>query len=103
MSDNPTEIKNLPKLYGGQLSPEFNSNDFRLDDGYATFKDLYRYANLYTVNTFYSLNNFFSITVKSMNDMSDTTLSYLKNVTSDIQDQFDNKQIIYYTTIHLIR
>jgi hypothetical protein len=90
MSNNTSEIKNLPKLYGGKLSPEFNSNDFQTKKGFVTFQDLQNYANLYSVNIFYSLNQFFAISVKSINDISDTTLSYLKNVASDIQEQFNN-------------
>lgn len=87
---NTNEIKNMPKLYGGELNPIYNNSDFQSKSGYVTFADLLYYANLYSVNVFYSLNQFFAITVTSINDISDVTLSYLKNVTSDIQDQFDN-------------
>lgn len=89
---NPStnEIKKVPRLYAGKLSPEFNTADFQSKKGFVTFQDLLNYANLYSVNIFYSLNQFFAITVKSINDISDTTLSYLKNVTSDVQEQFDN-------------
>lgn len=89
-NSNTNEIKNMPRLYGGKLAPEFNTNDFQTKKGYVTYADLLNYANLYTVNIFYSLNQFTAIVVKSINDISDTTLSYLKNVNSDIQEQFNN-------------
>lgn len=91
MSNRTTnEIKNMPRLYGGKLSPEFNTNDFQTNKGFVTFADLLSYANLYSVNVFYALNLFSAITVESINNISKTTIDYLKNVTSDIQEQFNN-------------
>lgn len=84
------EIKNLPKLYGGKLNPIFNTNDFYTYSENVTFKDLLNYANLSMVNIFTSLNQFAAITVQSINEISSSTLSYLANVTSDIQGQFNN-------------
>lgn len=56
---NTNEIKNMPKLYGGELNPIYNNSDFQSKSGYVTFADLLYYANLYSVNVFYSLNQFF--------------------------------------------
>lgn len=88
MSNN--EIKNMPTLYGGKLNPEFNANDFFVKKGYVTFKDLLSYANLYQVNIFTNLNQFTYITVSAINGITEQTLSYLKNVSSDIQQQFQS-------------
>lgn len=87
MTDN--EIKNMPKLYGGKLSPDFNSNDFYSKKGYVTFQDLLNYANLYQVNVFTSLNIFSSVMLESLNNIPKTTIDYIKNVSSDIQQQFN--------------
>lgn len=89
-NNNTSEIKNMPRLYAGKLSPQFNTNDFMTKKGYVSFEELQNYANLYSVNVFYSLNLFTAITVESINNISKTTIDYLKNVTSDIQGQFSN-------------
>ena len=75
----------------GTLRPVFRAEDYDVKSGYVTFNDLLKYANLNNVNTFLSLNLFagglrFS---QFINDVSVDALNYVKNVTSDIQGQFN--------------
>jgi hypothetical protein len=69
----------------------FNINDWKsTKEGYVTFSDLENYAHLSLGNTFIgALNVFKSIGfTNQINNVDAQTLNYLKNVTSDIQEQF---------------
>lgn len=81
------------KLYPNNTLPQtFNSNDFETQSGAVTKKDLLSYANLYTFNIFYQANTFLSDLYfsTSLNNISTTVFNYLSNVSSDIQEQFNN-------------
>lgn len=74
-----------------QFKQIFNVNDwYSTKEGYVTFSDLENYANLTLGNTFIgALNVFKSIGFTShINNVDAQTFNYLKNVTSDIQEQF---------------
>ena len=76
--------------------PIFNINDYESQFRYVTFADLLEYANLYTSNIFQTVN-FFNAGLNFsgyINNVSDTVFDYLKNVSSDIQEQFNSLFLI---------
>lgn len=80
----------------GNVMPTFNTDDWSYVKGYVTYADLLEYANRYMVNVFFATQQFTSILFNvSINDVTPVIFSYLKNVTSDIQSQF---QVLYNKT-----
>lgn len=79
----------------GEIKPVYNASDFTFWNAYVTISMLLDYANLYSSNIFRSQNYFTKgiIVLEYINDVSEATFDFLKNVTSDIQDQFNS---IYY-------
>lgn len=74
----------------GNVKPTFNLNDWNWVKGYVTYADLLKYADKYISNVFLASQYFTTIIFGvSINDVTATTFSYLKNVTSDIQDQLN--------------
>ena len=73
------------------LRPVFNIADFEHDLGFVTFADLKKYANLYTSNFFRATNYFLGGLnfTGYINNVSDATFDFLKNVSADIQEQFN--------------
>lgn len=81
----------LPDLdLKGDVHPTFNTSDWKWTMEAVTFADLLEYAKTTVSNTFMETQYFTSLLFNvSINDVTETTFSYLKNVTSDIQAQFD--------------
>lgn len=96
-------ISYLPKLDPeNNIKPVYNKSDFEYIFGYATLADLLNYANLYSSNIFNSLNIFQSGLEFNgfINNVSSDTFDYLKNVSSDIQTQFNNLTILLTNYIY---
>lgn len=86
-------LSNKPLLSNnGEVKPVYNSSDFTFFNGYVTLKALLDYANLYTSNIFRSENYFTRgiVVLDYINNVSEATFDYLKNVSSDIQQQFES-------------
>lgn len=81
----------LPELDPqGDVKPTFNTSDWKWITGYVTYADLLKYADKYVSNVFFPTQYFTSLIFNvSINDVSVTAFSFLKNVTSDIQDQLN--------------
>lgn len=95
-------------LNNNEVKPVFNSEDFTYKNNAVTYGDLLNYANKYGYNNFTSLNDFTVMRFNdTLNDVDAQTFSYLLNVDSDIQDQFNTLQnkttaITYNSGITLI-
>ncbi len=76
----------------GELKPVFNPNDFEKQYASVSYADLLDYANLYSSNNFHGENTFVNIFVDSINSITEQTLNYISNLTSDAQTQIDGKR-----------
>lgn len=83
-----SDIKTNPD---GSIPSYFVVSNFRSDsEGYVSFRDLLSYARLKANNIFSGISNSFNSIVFTgmINNVSSTTFNYLRNVSSDIQQQF---------------
>ena len=90
----------LPELdLKGDVHPTFNKSDWKWTMEAVTFADLLEYAKTTVSNTFMETQYFTSLLFNvSINDVSEATFAFLKNVTSDIQEQFD---VLYQRTTNV--
>lgn len=90
----------LPELdLKGDVHPTFNKSDWKWTMDAVTFADLLEYAKTTVSNTFMETQYFTSLLFNvSINDVSEATFAFLKNVTSDIQEQFD---VLYQRTTNV--
>jgi hypothetical protein len=64
----------------------FNKSDFTANNKSATVADLKLYAHKYKQNLFTETNYFAGILVNSINEVSDTILTYLSTITENVQE-----------------
>jgi hypothetical protein len=82
-------ILNQPITYEGKVIWNINTWN-RNDKTYVTLGMLKSYANLFSINIFTSLNVFEAIQSKLINGVAGDIFEYLKNITSDVQEQFNS-------------
>lgn len=82
-------IVNQPVTYEGKVIWNINTwNSF--DKTLVTLGMLKSYANLNSINIFTSLNIFEAIVSKDVNGVAENTFNFLKNITADVQSQFQS-------------
>ena len=84
------EIINQPFTYGDSNRVIWNISTWNQNNGYVTLSTLKSYANLYKINVFTSLNVFASVVSQNINGVNESVFEYLKNITSDVQENFNN-------------
>jgi hypothetical protein len=82
-------ISNYPITYdtvsGVNTTRTFNKSDFTANNKSATVADLNNYAHKHKQNLFTETNYFNGIFVASVNDVSDTILTFLSTITENVQ------------------
>jgi hypothetical protein len=87
--------RNFNPITGTVIGP-YNPDDFRFKQGNATLQDLEDCAKVNESNVFTNTNYFTDIFVRAINGLSYTVLSYLSNITEDVQSGLNRSQNLTY-------